>query len=299
MRWVDRMAWSGLLIAAATTAHAQSEYNRVDTFEPGKKYNCIPTADRKGWDCKELGKASASDASPKEKPVATTTPVADSAPAPVSSPAPEKPLPPMATQMTEKPSALPSYLRAAPAAASVPTAVAAPTAPAPSSTPAPPPAPTNVEPPRDVAAKPATVAAPTPIPAPTNTQASPPEAIAAPRVPTAPAPNKETATTSSANGNREFLTLPASSYVIELAHGASRADINALRDSLQLPRGDLYELHLSRDGGDWWMLAWGSFDSISAARTARGELATNAAINAGWPRLVAPLQNEARRRSEQ
>ncbi len=26
---------------------------------------------------------------------------------------------------------------------------------------------------------------------------------------------------------------------------------------LQLPRGELYELHLQRDGGDWWVLVWG------------------------------------------
>ena len=93
--------------------------------------------------------------------------------------------------------------------------------------------------------------------------------------------------------------MPASNYVIELAHAADRTDIDALLNKFQLSRGEFYELHLSREGGDWWILAWGSFDSITAARIARGELATNAAINAGWPRLIAPLQNEVRRRQEQ
>jgi septal ring-binding cell division protein DamX len=98
-----------------------------------------------------------------------------------------------------------------------------------------------------------------------------------------------------ARGTREFLELPASDYVIELAHSANAADISALRASLQLTRGQLYELHLRRDNGDWWLLVWASFDSVDAARAARGELPADAAINAGWPRRVGVLQSEARR----
>lgn len=99
----------------------------------------------------------------------------------------------------------------------------------------------------------------------------------------------------SARGNPEFLALPASDYVIELAHSANAADFAALRGSLQLPRGQLYELHLRRDSGDWWLLVWGSFDSVDAARAARAELPADAAINAGWPRRIGALQSEARR----
>jgi len=102
-------------------------------------------------------------------------------------------------------------------------------------------------------------------------------------------------TAGSARGNREFLALPASDYVIELAHSANASDFAALRGSLQLTRGELYELHLHRDSGDWWLLVWGNFDSVDAARAARAELPPDAAINAGWPRRIGVLQSEARR----
>ncbi|HEX6833806.1 MAG TPA: hypothetical protein VF132_09775 [Rudaea sp.] len=176
-----------------------------------------------------------------------------------------------------------------------------------SAPPAPPrePAPTN---PRQKPVEPAAAGPTQTVPntaAPTPAAATPP---ASNRTATAPSPTPAAivaapsaplrAATSAARGNRDFLTLPASSYVIELAHGASRSDLAALRESLHVPRGELYELHLARDGGEWWVLVWGSFDSMSAARSARAELPADAAVSVGWPRQVAPLQNEARRRTE-
>jgi septal ring-binding cell division protein DamX len=89
--------------------------------------------------------------------------------------------------------------------------------------------------------------------------------------------------------------LSGSSYVIELAHGSDKAQIDALRAALHPAHGTLYDVRLLRDGADWWTLLWGPFDGVDAARAARGELPTGAPINAGWPRPVAPLQNEARR----
>jgi septal ring-binding cell division protein DamX len=91
--------------------------------------------------------------------------------------------------------------------------------------------------------------------------------------------------------------LSGSDYVIELAHSASTTEFAALRDSLRLTHGQLYELHLRRDNGDWWLLVWASFDSVDAARAARAELPADAAINAGWPRRIGALQAEARRAS--
>jgi septal ring-binding cell division protein DamX len=116
-----------------------------------------------------------------------------------------------------------------------------------------------------------------------------PAALAAAQKPATPSPR------AAVNGNREFLALSSSSYIVELAHGVSRSELEALRTSLHPSRGELYELHLQRDGNDWWLLVWGAFDSVDAARAARSELSADAPINAGWPRPVAALQNEARR----
>jgi DamX protein len=111
-----------------------------------------------------------------------------------------------------------------------------------------------------------------------------------------PAPLPARATGEQAgNGNREFLALSSSSYIVELAHSASKPEVDALRASVHPAHGALYELHLQRDGADWWLLVWGTFDSVDAARAARSELPADVPINAGWPRRVAPLQAEAQR----
>lgn len=310
MRWVERFAATAMLVGVCATsiAQQQSEYGKVDTFQPGKKYTCVPTADRKGWDCKDIGNA------PKEAERKPAPPPPQPAPTPPQPASPPPAAPEPARSMTpimppapsEKPTALPAYLRAQPAS----NAPSAPASPPPAPAPVAPP-PVESKPPVPEAVAPP-VAAPKPVPAPVETKPAPPPAppaepvsVPAPAPETVtkpappPAPARQAASTSSIRGNREFLALPSSGYVIELAHAASRADLASLRENLQLPSGDLYELHLSRDGGDWWALVWASFDSISAARAARNQLPTDAAINAGWPRQIAPLQNEARRRLEQ
>lgn len=294
MRWVDYL-FAAALVLIATSVSAQSEYGKVETFQPGKKYNCVPTADRKGWDCQESGVAPKPSPTPTPPPPATTPTPAPATPAtservePVA-PAPESPPPsnPMPAP-SAKPTALPSYLRAQPAP--MPRPAAPPPAPI-AAAPKPEPAPVATPPPRET--PPAPVVS-TPAPPPAPEPATKPTAPTPPPVAASPSP---TPASGSAHGNRDFLTLPASNYVIELAHGASRGDLAALRGSLRLPRGELYELHLSRDGGDWWVLVWASFDSMSAARAARSELPTDAAISVGWPRQIAPLQNEVRRRPE-
>src|SRR5215469_8926223 len=88
------------LVCAATGAHADpSDYGKVDTFQPGKKYNCVPTADRKGWNCQVTGKA--------DIPAASTAPTA-ATPEPPRPAAPPAPAPsvPAAAQA----GALPGYL---------------------------------------------------------------------------------------------------------------------------------------------------------------------------------------------
>ncbi len=66
MRWADccRAAVAALCLAGGIDATAADPpaYGKVDTFEPGKKYNCVPSADHKSWDCTQAGKATKDDA---------------------------------------------------------------------------------------------------------------------------------------------------------------------------------------------------------------------------------------------
>lgn len=91
-----------------------------------------------------------------------------------------------------------------------------------------------------------------------------------------------------------FLDVSPDRFVIEIAHAASAEGLAATRAALHLSRGEVYELHLRQNGADNWLLVWGSFDSIDAARSARAELSAQAGVTPGWPRRVAPLQAEVR-----
>ena len=267
MRWADQdLTIAGLIFAMVAAAVAggaltatanQSTYGKVDTFEPGKKYNCLPSADRKGWDCGEAGKTVVPHDNPAVNP-----------PEPAATPTPAEP-PPAATRAVTTPppaaatparaDALPSYLGNSAAGGSA-------SAPAPTAKSRPPPV------------QPIPSAAPPAKPLPTPAQTAPSASMAN-------------------SGNRhDFVALPGDHYVIELAHAEHEADVARLRASLHLPRGEVYELHLRHNGGDWWLLVWASFDTVDAARAARAELPTS--INAGWPRRIAPLQAEVRRASQ-
>src|SRR5437868_9832197 len=95
MRWVERGALAALLLNGFAHADAPA-YGKVETFQPGKKYNCVPTPDHKAWDCSESGKAAESrESGAKSEPAAPPAPA--TAVAPVGEPAP-------------KSSSLPSYL---------------------------------------------------------------------------------------------------------------------------------------------------------------------------------------------
>lgn len=89
------------------------------------------------------------------------------------------------------------------------------------------------------------------------------------------------------------MSLPSDHFVIEMAHAASKSELDAVKTSTHVPNGDLYELHLRQNGADSWLLLWGSFDTIEAARAARNTISASA--TPGWPRRIAPLQAEARR----
>ena len=284
MAWLERGAFAAMLLAGLAHADAP-EYGKVDTFQPGKKYNCVPTADRKAWDCNESGKTAA----PQQAIPAEAAPAAAPATPPAAAPAP-------------KSTALPSYLTNA-AASNPSRAESAPAEPAPTAqrleetAPAPAarqvpatPQPAAESESKQVATQPA--AAPEQKPAAISEPAvqtqpvSAPPPDASPPMPAAPAGDEN-----AVRGNREFLALPPASYVVEVAHGANRAELDALRANLHVHLGELYELHLTRDGSDWWLLVWGHFADIESARAARSDLPADA----GWPRRIAPLQAEARK----
>jgi len=303
MQWADicstaavALFLAGSVIAAPADPPA---YGKVETFEPGKKYNCVPTADRKSWDCTQAGKATKDDTPPPAPRRDEPAPVAAATPPPPPTPPAQA-----ATAGDSHTGKLPSYLLA-PGASD--HAAPAPATPAPTARPEPAAAPevhtsTNPQP-----AAPPARPVPTPPPAPVPEAA--PKPAPEPRKPVAPQPAPAAAPTpapasppappahSNAPGHGgDFLDLSGDQYVIELARGDSQASIAAAHAALNLPHGQAYELHLRQNGGDAWLLVWGSFDDVDAARAARGELP--AAAHAGWPRRVAPLQAEVRRAQE-
>jgi hypothetical protein len=269
------------LLGLTASAHADpSDYGKVDTFQPGKKYNCVPTADHKGWDCNVAGKAEAA-------PARAETP-ATPAPAP-SHEAPPAESPPPA-QATPQAGALPGYLNN-PAARDAMQPM--PAAPAPK--PAPPPRVKGPQVPEQVPA----ASAANPPPAPPQPVAAPQPAATEPSPAAAPepAPTPKPApavTAPPARVGDDFLALPATQYVIELAHADSAAGLDAARAAAPPAHGEVYELHLSQNGSESWLRLWGPFADLQAARAARDEIAAQGATP-GWPRRIGPLQTEARR----
>lgn len=137
------------------------------------------------------------------------------------------------------------------------------------------------------------MAAATPVaPAPEKSTPTPPPAQA----PTPPVRATVAAQPGTTRSDDAFLALPADQYVIELAHGGSEVEVDSM--NVHPAHGDVYKLHLRQNGAEIWLLVWGSFDDVSAARAARAEIAADAAITPGWPRRIGPLQAEVRRVKE-
>src|SRR5215475_12980098 len=94
MRLVDAAARLALAVAvgcAVVPARAAGQdYGKVETFQPGKKYNCVPTPDHKGWDCRELGgkNGDAKGETPVPARAASTAPAAEPKAASAESKAP-------------------------------------------------------------------------------------------------------------------------------------------------------------------------------------------------------------------
>ena len=263
-----------LLCAVAVPALAQN-YDKTDTFEPGKKYTCVPTTDHKGWNCNEAGKSV--EVKPKESEAARQDP----------EPSTESQTPTPPPQPSSR-STLPSYLTNAAANNSAPigeppstVSAAAAHANVPPPAPAFAPPPTKTVPLQPATPKPRAAATPAPTPRP---PVKPPVSPRATHPPVSEA----------ASSGGEFMTLPGDHFVVEMGHAASRSELDAVRSATHVPNGDLYEVHLRQNGADAWLLLWGSFDTLDAARAARNTLTSTFAAP-GWPRRIAPLQAEARR----
>jgi len=134
-----------------------------------------------------------------------------------------------------------------------------------------------------------------PTPAPPKPAAPAPQPAAPAPQPAAPAPQPAAAVAAPpAQAGHDFLTLPATQYVIELAHADSAAGLDAARTAAHPAHGEVYELHLSQNGNESWLLLWGPFADLPAARAARDELAAQG-TTPGWPRRIGPLQTELSR----
>ena len=192
-----------------------------------------------------------------------------------------------------------------------PTAVAAKPIPTPSPPPAvvaerqavPPPAPvtTTSAPsvvdagPTDVIEQPlaATAAAPPPPKPAAATPRAEPIVAATPSTPVetpAPATRELPAAVALLDGTA-FRALDGSHYTLELANAKSPELLRELAARLQLA-GAVYLIHLRSPESDRWLLIWADHAAQSEARSARQLVPADAAINSGWPRRIAPLQNE-------
>lgn len=82
--------------------------------------------------------------------------------------------------------------------------------------------------------------------------------------------------------------------MLELASGSDRSAVEYEAGRIAPTHGEIYLLPLSRDGAPWYVAVWGDFDTVEAARAARGEAIAVGAMRAGWPRRAGPLKQELR-----
>ena len=226
-------------------------------------------------------------------PSAASAPVAASAPAEPASAPPPVETKPVETKPAEAPAPVePKAVAAEPPPPAAPVVTdAKPAEPERVVTQAKPPEPeppTTTPKPREPSPPPASVAAPPPVAASTPTQAPSETVVEAKTGPVAPPP----VVPSALRDARAFRTLADARWVLELARGADRASVEAAASQASLPRGEVYLLPLTRDGASWYVALWGDFDSIDAARAARGEALAAGIDGVGFPRRVGPLKQE-------
>ena len=150
------------------------------------------------------------------------------------------------------------------------------------------------------AAATAAVVASEPVPA---TQATTP-AVAAAAEPVEPATEVTTPPTpvhssaalsvASLQGARAFAALTPSRYTLQLAYAQKPDGIPQLIQQLGIDPRQCYLLRVRRDGGDWWVLAWGDHADAAAAKRALAQLRPVGGMSAVWPRRISYLQGEYR-----
>lgn len=144
------------------------------------------------------------------------------------------------------------------------------------------------------------------LPEPDQPQAQQAEAMAAvgaaSSIDTAAPPSTEAAPASTAMlslgslaGANEFAQLPAAQFTLQLAYSASAEAFPALIQQLGIDAQRCYVLRLKRDGGDWWVLAYGQFADVNLAKSALLQIRPVPGMKAVWPRRIGYLQAERQR----
>lgn len=223
-----------------------------------------------------------------EPPATATAPPPSAAPQPATAVAAEASVaaarPDPATTVTIAASAEPVVLASDPAPAAVEDAVPAP-----------------------VAEPAVVVVAPAPLAAPTSTSSTRPgvtgngdtdtRVVATPKQ-TSSASTRSPVSVSSRPllaalpGARAFARLSADHYTLQLAGAASAEAFPELIARLAIDYRHCYVLHVEREGGDWWLLVYGDYTDLAAARAAASRLPRDPALAAMWPRRVGFLQAE-------
>ena len=130
--------------------------------------------------------------------------------------------------------------------------------------------------------------------APVTSPAPPSPVEAAPAPAPEPPPPPPPAPVAALADAGEFARLPGTAFFLELARGGDRESVANTARGLGLSSGKLYLVQHKNQGADWYVLAWGPFDTVESARAARNEAAAAGIASVGYPRRIAPLQQEIR-----
>jgi hypothetical protein len=109
-----------------------------------------------------------------------------------------------------------------------------------------------------------------------------------------PPPSAAPVYLSSLQGARAFASLPPGHFTLQLAHAATAQGFPRLIQQLGIDVRQCYVLRVRRDGGDWYVLAYGSFVDAGAAKSALKDIPPAPGMTAVWPRRVGYLQGEYR-----